>query len=75
MTTLLAGETGKAFKIHTDLLTSRSPYFRDMLGAPTRRSSIVATAPLDDSVTPIPESNTVCNLTSLTHPDSSNPAS
>jgi hypothetical protein len=31
MTTLLAGTTSKPFTIHTDLLTSRSPYFRSIL--------------------------------------------
>jgi BTB/POZ domain len=32
MATLLAGQTGKPFVVHTDLLTSRSPYFQALLG-------------------------------------------
>ncbi|EOD43137.1 putative btb poz-like protein [Neofusicoccum parvum UCRNP2] len=35
ITELLAGQTGKAFKIHTDLLKSRSPYFAGLLSQPT----------------------------------------
>jgi hypothetical protein len=31
MTTLLAGQSGKSFIVHTDLLTTRSPYFREIL--------------------------------------------
>jgi hypothetical protein len=30
-TTLLAGQSAKSFTVHTDLLTSRSPYFRTLL--------------------------------------------
>ncbi|KIW07736.1 uncharacterized protein PV09_01666 [Verruconis gallopava] len=40
MTTILAGESGKPFKILTDLLTSRSPYFRELFGTPARRHSM-----------------------------------
>lgn len=41
MTTILAGESEKPFKILTELLTSRSSYFRDLLGTPTRRDSAI----------------------------------
>jgi hypothetical protein len=43
MTTILAGESRKPFKILTDLLTSRSPYFRELFGSSTRRGSIINT--------------------------------
>lgn len=49
MTTILAGDSLKPFKILTDLLTSKSPYFREMLGgSPTRRDSITNLPTLTD---------------------------
>ena len=55
MTTILAGESGKPFKILTDLLTSRSPYFRELFGGTptTRRSSLVSVSVPSD----IPEAS------------------
>ncbi|KAK8255536.1 hypothetical protein HDK77DRAFT_37178 [Phyllosticta capitalensis] len=32
---LLAGQTGKSFKVHRDLLINRSPYFRSLLANPS----------------------------------------
>jgi hypothetical protein len=63
MTTILAGDSGKSFKILTDLLTSRSPYFRELFGTPARRDSatnmpITATMPeASDAVLAFPELN------------------
>lgn len=43
VTELLAGHTGKAFKVHTDLLMSRSPYFAELL---TTQSPDAPTSPI-----------------------------
>ncbi|KAK0615443.1 hypothetical protein DIS24_g11801 [Lasiodiplodia hormozganensis] len=39
VTELLAGQTGKSFKVHTDLLKSRSPYFADRFSVPISPNS------------------------------------
>lgn len=50
ITELLAGQTGKSFKVHTDLLKSRSPYFATLLTPPTTTS--IAQTPLTPPSTP-----------------------
>lgn len=37
MTTLYAGQSNKAFTVHTDLLCQRSPYFRRLLSSSTHK--------------------------------------
>ncbi|KAK7542144.1 uncharacterized protein J3D65DRAFT_664565 [Phyllosticta citribraziliensis] len=36
---LLAGQTGKPFRVHRDLLINKSPYFRTLLSAPSSSST------------------------------------
>jgi hypothetical protein len=57
MTTILAGTSGKPFKILTDLLTSRSPYFRELFGVPATRRSSIINAPTTTTAPSIPEAS------------------
>ncbi|OJD31692.1 btb poz-like protein [Diplodia corticola] len=50
VTEILAGYTGKSFKVHTDLLKSRSPYFADLFSVsiPTGPASALSFPDLDE---------------------------
>ncbi|KAL1638569.1 hypothetical protein SLS58_008782 [Diplodia intermedia] len=46
VTEILAGYTGKSFKVHTDLLKSRSPYFANLFSAPVPGATVPIASPL-----------------------------
>jgi len=48
MTTLLAGQSGKAFTVHSDLLCQRSPYFREMLNGKKKATDTISFPELDE---------------------------
>jgi len=48
MTTLLAGQSGKAFTVHSDLLCQRSPYFREKLDGKKKASDTISYPEFDE---------------------------